>query len=88
MKKVGSGQWAVGSKMAASVRERLRVPGFGFVRRLLPTAHCPLLSAFCLLPSAFRRPPSSAKRKGTPRFIVRDLMRRARRVVCPKFLRT
>jgi protein SCO1/2 len=53
MKKVGSGQWAVGSKMAASVPERLRVPGFGFVRRLLPTAHCPLPTSCCLLLTAF-----------------------------------
>ena len=50
---VGSGQWAVESKTAAPTADRLRtLLGFGFVRRLLPTAHRPLLTFFCLLLTA------------------------------------
>src|SRR5882724_10816880 len=59
---VGSGQWAVGSKSQAA-RVARRLPGFGYVRRLLPTAHRPLhtflvllLTAHCtLLTSSCRR---------------------------------
>jgi len=48
---VGSGQWAVGSKSQAAPVAR-RLPGFGFIRRLLPTAHCPLRTFLVLLLTA------------------------------------
>src|SRR4029453_6972254 len=51
--RVGSGQWAVGSKsQAAPLAQRLPALGFGFVRRLLPTAHCSLRTFFVLLLTA------------------------------------
>jgi len=50
---VGSGQWAVGSKSQATpVAQRPRALGFGFVRRLLPTAHRSLRTFFVLLLTA------------------------------------
>jgi len=50
-KEVGSGQWAVGSKSQAA-RVARRLLSFGFVRRLLPTAHRPLPTLFVLLLTA------------------------------------
>jgi mono/diheme cytochrome c family protein len=49
---VGSGQWAVGSRNAAAVAAGFRVRCFALVRRLLPTAHCPLRTVFILLLTA------------------------------------
>lgn len=50
--KVGSGQWAVGSKNALAVAHGLRMRCVARVRRLLPTAHCPLRTIFLLLLTA------------------------------------
>src|SRR5688500_1804024 len=50
--KVGSGELAAGSKNALVLAAGFRVRCFAIVRRLRPTAHCPLRTIFVLLHTA------------------------------------